>query len=101
MPDASRCPCCGGLPGENHGCTWGQTDGVLSTCEAGDRVQVNRADVERAIEALHAAKVDAIAFYSDEPYPDDPRWSPWTRFGKRTADKCDRAEKALREALDA
>ena len=64
-----------------------------------ENVTLPRKVVEQAAEALRNAKVNAIAHYSNEPYPDDPRWTPWTRFGKRVADRCDRYEKALKEAL--
>ena len=35
----------------------------------------------------------------NEPYPDDPRWTPWTRFGKRAADIAVEAKAAIRVAL--
>lgn len=34
-----------------------------------------------------------------DPFPDDPRWSPWTRFGKRAAMKAQAARDAIRAAL--
>lgn len=59
---------------------------------------MTRADMKRVEEALRGAAVAAIAHYSDEPYEDDPRWSPWTRFGKRVADRCELARTILRSA---
>lgn len=35
----------------------------------------------------------------NEPYPDDPRWTPWTRFGKRAADRAVEAQTAIRAVL--
>lgn len=46
--------------------------------------------------ALTKTITSAIAHYSSEPYPDDPRWSPWTRFGKRLADRAGDARRELR-----
>lgn len=30
-----------------------------------------------------------ITLAGNEPYPDDPRWTPWTRFGERAAREVD------------
>lgn len=68
-------------------------------CNDSDTVTLSRDVVDQAIKALRNAKVNAIAHYSNEPYPDDPRWSPWTRFGHRVVQRCDYSEKALRAAL--
>lgn len=35
----------------------------------------------------------------EEPYPDDPRWTPWTRFGKRAADAAVNAQSEIKRAL--
>lgn len=35
----------------------------------------------------------------DQPYPDDERWTPWTRFIEPALRRLDEAEKDLREAL--
>ena len=35
----------------------------------------------------------------EEPYPDDPRWSSWTRFGKRAADAAANAQAEITRAL--
>ena len=34
----------------------------------------------------------------DKPYPDDPRWTPWTRWVDRAARRCFNARSALRKA---
>jgi hypothetical protein len=36
-----------------------------------------------------------IAICPDTPYPDDPRWTPWTRFGKRA---CAKVEQLVAQA---
>ena len=41
----------------------------------------------------------ALAPLLDEPYPDDPRWTPYTRFAKRAMRQAGDARKAIREAL--
>ena len=64
-----------------------------------DMVTIPREVADLALDALRNAKVNAIAHYSGEPYKDDPRWSPWTRFGSRVASRCERAETALRAAV--
>ncbi len=35
----------------------------------------------------------------NEPYPDAPRWTPWTQFGKRAADRAVEAQAAIRAVL--
>ncbi len=40
-----------------------------------------------------------IALADDTPYPDDPRWTPWTRFQKPLAERCRRARKPVRDRL--
>lgn len=35
------------------------------------------------------ASLIAVKGHLDTPYPDDPRWTPWTRFIERTIDRVD------------
>lgn len=35
------------------------------------------------------ASLIAVKGHLDQPYPDDPRWTPWTRFIERTLRKVD------------
>lgn len=41
-----------------------------------------------------------VAFADSAPYPDDPRWSPWTRFQKPLAERCRAAREPVRRALN-
>jgi hypothetical protein len=54
--------------------------------------------IDKIDRALSKAITTSIAFGDSTPYPDDPRWSPWTRFHKPVVDRCAEARKALREA---
>ena len=36
-----------------------------------------------------AASLIAVKGHLDTPYPDDPRWTPWTRFIERTLRQVD------------
>jgi hypothetical protein len=49
--------------------------------------------------ALSKAMSHMIAMANTTPYPDDPRWSPWTRWQKPLSEQCGEARKALREAI--
>ncbi len=64
-------------------------------------VVVPRALLERAERALwevsKAALTVAPSLY--DPYPDDPRWSPWTRWMKRPAKEAHNTCMALRQLL--
>jgi hypothetical protein len=59
---------------------------------------LSREEADHIDQALSRAISFAVAFADATPYPDDPRWSPWTRFGKPMADRCDRARRAFRRA---
>ncbi len=52
--------------------------------------------IDKIDRALSKAITTSIALADDTPYPDDPRWSPWTRFHKPVADRCREAREALR-----
>jgi hypothetical protein len=41
-----------------------------------------------------AASLIAVAPHLNKPYPDDPRWTPWTRFVESDLDRMDDAVKA-------
>jgi hypothetical protein len=62
-------------------------------------ITLSREEAQAIDRALTKTITSAIAFYSDEPYPDDPRWTPWTRFGKPLAARAEMARKPVREAL--
>lgn len=62
-------------------------------------VTLTMAEAKAIDRALTKTVTQAIAFYSDKPYPDDPRWTPWTRFGKPLANRADEARKMLRRAM--
>lgn len=64
-----------------------------------DTITLPRAVVEQASDALRKASVHLVAFADNNPYPDDPRWSPWTRFQKPVTDRCYAAREALLKAL--
>jgi hypothetical protein len=40
-----------------------------------------------------AASLIAVKPHLDKPYPDDPRWTPWTRFIERTLERVDELAK--------
>jgi hypothetical protein len=52
-------------------------------------------------EALRKNETTWIALSAtlDQPYPDDPRWSPWTRFGERAARAASQAKRSARAFL--
>ena len=60
-----------------------------------------RKALERADRALTKTISHLIAFADDTPYPDDPRWSKWTRFQKPLAEQCRQARSDVRAALEA
>lgn len=39
------------------------------------------------------ASLIAVKPHLDKPYPDDPRWTPWTRFVERTLARVDELAK--------
>ncbi len=45
------------------------------------------------------ADLIAVKLHLDDPYPDDPRWTPWTRFVERGLRRLDAARKKARAAL--
>jgi hypothetical protein len=45
------------------------------------------------------ASLIAVKGSLDQPYPDDPRWSPWTRFVERTLDRVDELAGIAKDAL--
>ena len=67
-------------------CTEHQDDVVLV---------LSATDYKRIDDALRKAASYAVAFADDTPYPDDPRWSPWTRFGKPMAERATNARAVL------
>lgn len=73
---------------------------VVRCSEHADDVvlRMTRAERDSIDAALRRAIASAIAHYGNEPYRDDPRWTPWTRFGKRVADRCEQARAILRRA---
>lgn len=56
--------------------------------------------VDRALTKCITTSI-ALSDRLDDPYPDDPRWTPWTRFAKPAADRALDARKALRSYSDA
>jgi hypothetical protein len=66
---------------------------------ARSEITISRELAEQIDRALTATITNAIAHYSNEPYLDDPRWTPWTRFGRRVAARADEARKEIRKVL--
>lgn len=60
---------------------------------------MTRDELEAIDRALSKAITHLIATADDTPYPDDPRWSPWTRFQKPLAERCREAREPVRAAL--
>lgn len=71
-----------------------------------------RARLESRVKELEAALAEAKASLGENittwitlepalstPYPDDPRWTPWTRFGERAFRAAGRAHETVRRAL--
>lgn len=64
-------------------------------------------DVLRKARVSIAASLIAVKPHLDAPYPDDPRWTPWTRFIERELQRVDEMKpalddlEALAEAVDA
>jgi hypothetical protein len=61
----------------------------------------SRTDLEAIDRALSKTIAHLVAFANTTPYLDDPRWSPWTRFQKPLADRCDAARAKVRATLSA
>lgn len=53
-------------------------------------------DLQTLDRALTKAISYAVAFADNTPHPDDPRWTPWSRFGKPMAERCENARKLVR-----
>lgn len=64
-----------------------------------DSVALPRDELEQIECALSRTIRHLIAFADTKPYPDDPRWSPWTRFQKPLADRCSAARDLVRAHL--
>lgn len=64
---------------------------------------VARAALREADDALrqHMTAWITVAPLLEDPYPDDPRWSPWTRYGERACRRGDAARAAVAAALAA
>jgi hypothetical protein len=60
---------------------------------------LERSELEAVDRALSKTIAHLIAMADDTPYPDDSRWSPWTRFQKPLADRCAQARGPVRAAL--
>lgn len=63
-----------------------------------------RALEEAMREAKKALRANVITWIVLEgalgtPYPDDPRWTPWTRFGERAFRRAGEALEVVRAAL--
>lgn len=59
------------------------------------------AELQAVDRALTKAITYLVAMGDTTPYPDDPRWSPWTRFQKPLVDRCRAAREPVRTALNA
>ncbi len=64
-----------------------------------EQVTLPREVVDEALAALKRSRTHLIAFNDPTPYKDDPRWSPWTRFQKPLAERCQAAIDALNAAM--
>lgn len=62
-----------------------------------DQIVLTTAEARTIEKALSGTIQHMVAFADNTPYTDDPRWSPWTRFQKRVADRCGEARRILRE----
>jgi hypothetical protein len=59
-----------------------------------DALERSREELRRA-----AANIIAVEGSTDTPYPDDPRWSPWSRFLERALAAIGRADESARQAI--
>ncbi len=66
-----------------------------------EQVSISRDAIEAAITALDKTITHLIVMSDDTPYQDDPRWSPWSRWGHPLCERCDIARKDLKSALAA
>lgn len=79
----------------------GVSQNVDGAPRSGGIVTLDRALVERAERALRGVAKTALVVKPtlDQPYPDDPRWTPWTRWMEKDAHEAFNASEALRAAL--
>lgn len=63
------------------------------------QITLTRQEAEQIERALTKTIAQQIAFADDTPYPDDRRWSPWTRWQKPLADRCSKAREIIRVKL--
>ena len=59
----------------------------------GDGIDGQSANAARRLRREIAASLIAVKPHLDKPYPDDPRWTPWTRFIERTLERVDELAK--------
>ena len=78
-------------------CNGGCTDAFTST------IELPRLTIELVLSALHKAWLAPVSvqYYLQTPYPDDPRWTPWTRWIHPMALLAHEAETALKKAIGA
>lgn len=57
----------------------GFEDGIASNSETDEQLKAHLKLVQKKYSKLWAA-LFAVQFYLDKPYPDDTRWTPWSRF---------------------
>lgn len=70
----------------------------MSLSETSEAIPADVLDrVEEALTNI-ATAVLAVAPSLEKPYPDDPRWTPWTRFVERPGNEAINAREALRRA---
>ena len=73
---------------------------ILSALAEAGYTVVKTEALREGAEALGAAFKVALTVKPllDKPYPDDPRWTPWTRWVDRAARRCFNARSTLRKA---
>ena len=85
---------------------YGQQERPMSEPASEETINVSRSVVEQSHEAIRAAAKLLITLEETlkQPYSDDPRWSPWTRFVARNEyspwNLLIKADTRLRAALD-
>jgi hypothetical protein len=77
------------------------SDPLHGPSDSGDTVTISRELAKHIDRALTNSATTLIAVLGDDPYPDDPRWTPWTRFGSPVCARISEVRKGLREALRA
>lgn len=112
MSLSQQCPACiegdhSGHESNFNGHQPGLIGGVYCDCKGDcttaftETVELPRTVVEFALSALGDAWKASVTVqgHLEAPYPDDPRWTPWTRWVHPMATKAWEAKEQLADAL--